>query len=246
MSAGCDYLILGAGSAGAVLSNRLSADGSASVMLVEAGGRSDSLLVAMPGANGYVFGRPRHDWMYRTEPQAGLGGRRIYWPRGRGLGGSSTINGMIYIRGNARDYDGWAAAGLAGWSFREVLPYFKKSEGSWRGDGPFHSAQGPLKTSRAGNYGPLDDAFLAAASERGFGRNDDFNGARQTGFGIYDVNVHDGRRIDAAYAFLRPAAGRRNLSLMTNSPALGLIIENGRAAGAIIGARRGPSELHGR
>jgi choline dehydrogenase len=239
MTVVCDYLILVAGSAGAVLANRLSADGAADVMLVEAGGRSSSLLVAMPGANGFVFGRPRHDWMYRTEPQAALKGRRIYWPRGRGLGGSSTINGMIYIRGNARDYDGWASAGLAGWSFAEVLPYFKKSEGSWRGDGPFHSANGPLKTSRAGNHGPLDDAFLAAAIEQGFALNDDFNGATQTGFGTFDVNVHRGRRIDAAYAFLRPAVGRRNLKIVTDSPAVCLVIEKGRATGAVINGSDG-------
>ncbi|MBT5944660.1 MAG: choline dehydrogenase [Rhodospirillaceae bacterium] len=227
-----DYVIVGSGSAGSVLATRLSEDRDISVLVLEAGGTNKDFRVYMPTANALAIGNPKFDWLYYTEPQEHLGGRRVYWPRGRGLGGSSAINGMIYIRGNARDYDRWRQLGMEGWAYGDVLPYFKKAESREVGGDTYRGDDGPLLTGPAGGVLEIERAFVEACVESGLPRNPDFNGADQVGGGILDFTVRDGKRSSVARCYLGTASGRPNLEVRTGSYVTGLIIENGRAVGA--------------
>jgi choline dehydrogenase-like flavoprotein len=233
-----DYIIVGAGSAGCVLANRLSADPGVRVALVEAG-PSDrsllaSLLVNIPAGVFRTIGSPRYNWLYQYEPDPRVGGQPIFCPRGRILGGSSAINGMIYIRGHRRDYDGWAAMGADGWSWREVLPYFRKSENREAGADEFHATGGELTVARQRDPHPISEALMAAAGELQFARTADFNGAEQDGFGYWDVNQTNGERLSSSRAFLQPVAGRANLTVVTGALTRRVVIENRRATGVEI------------
>jgi len=223
-----DFVIAGAGSAGCVLAKRLSQEQNATVCLIEAGGSGRSLFASMPCGNGFMFGNPRFDWCLKSVPQSSLNGRQIHYPRGKGLGGSSLINGMIYIRGTASDYDRWYKRGLNGWSYRDVLPYFRRSAAAFhRVDDPYHDTVAPLKVMPAGNYETLNERFVEAARQAGNPLNLDFNGATQRGVGQVDVTVWNGRRQSTRETYLRSPPP--NLTVLTKSRVLKIKVENNRA-----------------
>ena len=232
-----DYVIVGAGSAGCVLANRLSADPSITVCLIEAGPRDRSPLIHMPaGVIGIV--PTRHvNWAFETVPQPGLGGRRGYQPRGRTLGGSSSINAMIYVRGHRGDYDDWAARGNQGWGYADVLPVFRRSEDQQRGASEYHGTGGELTVSDLRDPLPASFAFIESARRLGIRANDDFNGAEQEGVGLYQVTQREGRRCSAAVAFLRPAEARPNLTVLTHALAERILLDDGRATAVVVRAR---------
>ncbi len=226
-----DDIIIGAGSAGCVLANRLSAGGTRRVLLLEAGGRDWNPFIHMPAGLAQLAGHRGLNWNYLTEPEPGLDGRRLYWPRGKVLGGSSSINAMCYVRGQPADYDIWAAAGNPGWEFANVLPYFLKSEDQQRGASPWHGSGGPLSVSDLRHTNPLSAVFIAAAKAAGHPANDDFNGERQEGFGYYQVTQRNGRRCSAAVAWLEPAMERDNLRVVIRALAEQVVFDGRRAAG---------------
>jgi choline dehydrogenase len=226
-----DYIIVGAGSAGCVLANRLSENPSNRVLLLEAGGRDNSPWIHIPVGYFKTMHDPAYDWCYLTEPDAGIAGRRLQWPRGKVLGGSSSLNGLLYVRGQAQDYDRWAELGNQGWSFDEVLPYFKKSEDNERGADAYHGVGGPQKVSDLRLRRPIAEHFIQAATEIGIPFNEDYNGAVQEGVGYFQQTAYQGLRWSTARSFLRPAKKRANLEILTRAQATGLVFEGKRVTG---------------
>lgn len=231
MSEGYDYIIVGGGSAGCVLANRLSADPTARVLLVEAGARDWNPLIRVPVMAAWFLNHRFHNWAYETEMEPGLNNRKIAWPRGRVLGGSSAINGMVYTRGNRGDYDHWAQLGLRDWSYDRVLPFFRKSENFEEGANDYHGEGGELPVTRLPTRNELYDKFVEAGVEAGFEANPDFNGEKQEGFGRYHFTIRDGERWSTARSFIEPARDRSNLTILTGAHLLRVIIENDRAKG---------------
>jgi len=227
-----DYIVIGAGSAGCVLANRLTEDGKSKVLLLEAGVKDNSLMVRMPAGVGSILpNKGTYNWGFWTEPEPNLENRKLWWPRGKGWGGSSSINGMIYIRGHARDYDQWRQMGLAGWAYKDVLPYFKRSESLEGGGDAWHGGEGPLKVSKASTPNPIYKAAIDAGAQAGHPVTKDFNGFQQEGWGPYQMTIHDGERWSAAKGYLHPALERPNLTCITGARTSRIIIENGRATG---------------
>lgn len=226
-----DYVVVGAGSAGCAVAARLSEDPSVRVVLLEAGARDWHPWLHVPIGYAFTMYHPTLSWNLMTEPEPELEGRRVPWPRGRVLGGSSAINGLLYVRGQHADYDHWRQLGCTGWSFEEVLPYFKRAEDQERGANEWHGTGGPLAVSDLREKNPLAVAFIEAAAELGFPRNDDFNGADQEGAGFYQVTARNGLRCSAATAYLKPARRRPNLMVVTGAHTTGLMMEGRRCAG---------------
>ncbi|UVO27496.1 GMC family oxidoreductase [Bradyrhizobium arachidis] len=226
-----DYIIVGAGSAGCVLANRLSANGKHSVLLLEAGPKDSNIWIHVPLGYGKLFKDKRVNWMYQTEPEPELGGRQVFQPRGKTLGGSSSINGLLYVRGQHEDYDRWRQLGNTGWGYDDVLPYFKKAENQARGASEYHGAGGPLPVSDMIVTDPLSKAFIDAAVETGLPYNPDFNGASQEGVGLFQTTTRKGRRASTAAAYLGPAKTRGNLEVETSALGQRVLFEGRRAVG---------------
>jgi len=227
-----DYVIVGAGSAGCVLANRLSAGGEHRVLLLEAGGNDRSMWIQVPIGYGRTFNDPRFNWMYQAEPDPGLDNRRGFWPRGKVLGGSSSINAMVYVRGQPGDFDDWRAAGNPGWSWSELLPYFRKLEDHAWGASQFHGAGGPVHVSDvSASVHPLCTSFLEACTSVGIAATRDFNGAQAEGAGLWHVTIKDGVRVSSANAYLRPVWRRANLEVRLRSHATRVLFSGSRAVG---------------
>ncbi|MBV9826645.1 MAG: GMC family oxidoreductase N-terminal domain-containing protein, partial [Alphaproteobacteria bacterium] len=226
-----DFVIVGAGSAGCVLANRLSAEPGTSIVVLEAGGKDTNPWIHIPAGFYKNIYHPVITWQFETEPVPGLDGRRVSWPRGKVLGGSSSINGLIYIRGQRQDFDYWRQLGCVGWSYDDVLPYFRRAEGQERGADEYHGAEGPLSISNLRSRHELHDAFIAAAQEAGFPLNPDFNGVEQEGVGAYQITVRGMRRCSAAVAYLKPAMKRPNLKVEIHAFANRVILDGKRAVG---------------
>jgi choline dehydrogenase len=238
-----DYVVVGAGSAGCVLANRLSADGS-TVLLIEAGPPDTYPWIHIPIGYAKTMFNPRVNWCFYTEPEPGMNGRKIYWPRGKTLGGSSSINGLISVRGQRQDYDRWSAAGNAHWSYEDVLPYFKRLEHAIGGDPAYHGASGPLWRSPIAKKHELIEAVIAAGTELGIPRNDDFDGAAQEGAGYYHLTTRGGWRCSAADAYLAPIRGRRTLAVQTDARVTRVLFEGRRAVGVTYRGRAAETVAH--
>jgi len=234
-----DYIVTGAGSAGCAVAARLSETGRHRVLLLEAGGRDSSPWIHIPVGYSRLFTHETYNWRFESEPVAGLNGRTSYQPRGKMLGGTSSLNGMVYMRGTAADYDGWRQLGCVGWDYESVLTFFRKAENQERGEDEFHGVGGPLNVTDAHYKHDIIDAIIEAAVQSGIPRNHDFNGATQEGAGYYQATVGKGRRWSSATAYLKPARGRRNLVVKPNAHATRIVIENGRAVGVEFRTSRG-------